>query len=87
MEPPVLVLADIHLGRERKNDAKMSPDYSSRAAGPAHGGGRGELRSAPHRYRFHERIALSNDPFTGWVGMGKAFITSLHDDMVTVRDL
>lgn len=35
----------------------------------------------------HERIILSTDPFIGWVGMGKAFIASLIDGTVTVRDL
>lgn len=35
----------------------------------------------------HQRVALSNDPFVGWVGMGKAYLAVEEAGAVRVRDL
>lgn len=34
----------------------------------------------------HERVVLSNDPFIGWVGMGKALIASVEGGTVSITD-
>lgn len=35
----------------------------------------------------HERVVLFNDPFIGWVGMGKALIASLDGGKVSISDV
>ena len=35
----------------------------------------------------HERITLSDDPFAGWVGMGRAYLATADGDQVRVNDL
>ena len=35
----------------------------------------------------HQRVTLSERPFIGWVGMGRAYLASAEGEEVTVRDL